>query len=119
MTEGNDNLKMPEGNNNSKGIKGNEDICVSILCHSRALSRESRGEKNHYFLDTREGSEYDNFASSSLSSSCLTRRSRARTNYASAFRIAQSGRSMVEMLGVLAVIGYSAHSYRTGFAICK
>ena len=163
MTGGNDNLKMPEGNNNSKGIKGNNGICVSILCHSRAMTRESRGEKNHYFLDTREGSEYDNFASSSCHSRAMTRESSRKMNhcfsgyscqstnmtrmisqsgcippsvtlgqsetktrgsritnaYASAFRIAQSGRSMVEMLGVLAVIGYSAHSYRTSFAICK
>ena len=43
---------------------------------------------------------------STLSSSCLTRRSSVKTVYMpQAFRIAQSGRSMVEMLGVLAVIG--------------
>ena len=60
-------------------------------------------------LDTPEGHEYDkernktkddNIVSSSLSFPCLTRESRKTT-----FQFAQSGRSMVEMLGVLAVIG--------------
>ncbi|MBR4927416.1 MAG: hypothetical protein IKY98_03715 [Alphaproteobacteria bacterium] len=50
-------------------------------------------------LDSREGSEYDNLASSSLSFPCLTRESRKHE-----YQI-ESGRSMVEMLGVLAVIG--------------
>ena len=53
--------------------------------------------------------KYDNDTSYTLSPSGPIRES----------TMPQSGRSMVEMLGTLAVIGYSAHSYRTGFAICK
>ena len=49
--------------------------------------------------------EHDRKENSELSSSCLTRRSRAITTYAPAFRFFQSGRSMVEMLGTLAIIG--------------
>ncbi|MBR4926991.1 MAG: hypothetical protein IKY98_01555 [Alphaproteobacteria bacterium] len=51
-------------------------------------------------LDTRVKHEYDNLESFSCHSRAQTRESRK-----TAFRIAQSGRSMVEMLGVLAVIG--------------
>ena len=83
--------------------------------------------KPAYDIERVRKSEYDNSSSSSLSSSDhetpslspsgvehttsplspsgLTRGSRIMNAYASAFRIAQSGRSMVEMLGVLAVIG--------------
>ncbi len=57
-------------------------------------------------LNTPERLEYDNLVSSSLSFPCLTRESRAKTCFMpQAFRFAESGRSMVEMLGVLAVIG--------------
>ncbi len=55
--------------------------------------------------DTTSLSSLDS-VSFSLSSSCLTRRSRAKTCFMpQAFRCAECGRSMVEMLGVLAVIG--------------
>ncbi len=86
--------------------KGKDDTCVSIPCHSRAMTRGSREKRNHYFLDSRIKYENDNLASSTLSSSCLTRRSSIKTTYRSrAFRFAESGRSMVEMLGTLAVMG--------------
>ena len=48
---------------------------------------------------------------SPLSSSCLTRRSRK-----TAFRFAQSGRSMVEMLGTLAIIGVLSIGGITGYS---
>ena len=165
---------MTEGNNNSGVIKGNNDACVSIPCHSQAMTRESRN-KDTMPLDTRVKHEYDNKEivlkydneeSSSLLSSdndissplspsdsdtytlspldnntsslspsgersispflsfpCLTRESRSHECRIESGRIPhpvtlrrsetktrgstmpQSGRSMVEMLGTLAVIG--------------
>ena len=98
-------------------------------CHSRAMTRESSRKMNHCFSGY--SCQSTNMTRMISQSGCIppsvtlgqsetkTRGSRITNAYASAFRIAQSGRSMVEMLGVLAVIGYSAHSYRTSFAICK
>ncbi len=40
MTDGNDNLKMTQGK---------DDACVSIPCHSRAMTRESSRKMNHCF----------------------------------------------------------------------
>ncbi len=99
---------------------------VSILS-PLGPSRESRRKMNHCFSgyscqstnmtgernislsssdsDTPSLSPLDS-DTSTLSSSCLTRRSSVKTVYMpQAFRFAQSGRSMVEMLGVLAVMG--------------
>ncbi len=57
-------------------------------------------------LDARIKYEHDNMESSSCHSRAQTRESRAKTCFMpQAFRFAESGRSMVEMLGVLAVIG--------------
>ncbi len=91
--------------------------------YHRDLSRRSREKKKHYFPDTREESENDNIESSSLSPSDSTpltlspsglpRGSREkrvhcfldnRVKHEYDKRI-ESGRSMVEMLGVLAIIG--------------
>ncbi len=56
-------------------------------------------------LDTREGHEYDNIESSSCHSGLRAGIQRNDNLMPKAFRFAQSGRSIVEMLGVLAIIG--------------
>ena len=121
--------------------ENNNDICLSIPCHSRAIDSStlspsgpiqgSNKQRNHYFLDTRVKHEYNNLAPSSchsqtkMPSSChsraMTRESRSEDikfmnndimltgcsgrRPSMTRTISQSGRSMVEMLGVLAVIG--------------
>ena len=109
--------------------KENNDACVSILRHSRAMTRESRNKDimpldsrikyendnvDTMPLDTRVKHEYDkaervfendNSVSSSCHSGLRAGIQRDDNLMPKAFRFAQSGRSMVEMLGVLAVIG--------------
>ena len=81
MTKGNNNLKMPEGNNNLKMPEGNNN---------------SKGIKGNNGI----------CVSIPCHSRALSRESRAKTAFMpQAFRFAEYGRSMAEMLGVLAVIG--------------
>ena len=120
---------MTGGSNNSGVIKGNNDICASILCHSRAMTRESRNEdimpldsrikyENDNIdtipLDTRVKHEYDieralshenDNSAFSCHSGLRAGIQRGDNLMPKAFRFAQSGRSMVEMLGTLAIIG--------------
>ena len=68
------------------------------------LTRGSRSEMNPCFLDTRVKHEYDNSASS-CHSGLRAGIQRDDNLMPKAFRFSQSGRSMVEMLGTLAIIG--------------
>ncbi len=91
-------LDSREGHENDKA----DTMPTGYSCQSTNMTRGNDTTP----LDSREGHKHDNIESSFLSYSGLTRISRAKTTFMpQAFRITETGRSMVEMLGTLAIMG--------------
>ena len=103
--------------------KGNNDTCVSILCHSRAMTRESRNEDvNSDWIfgsspNMTGGNNNSNMTEGNNALSIISQsghippsvtlgRSETKTRGSRSHECRiETGRSMVEMLGVLAIIG--------------
>ena len=125
-----DNVEIVLENDNMEFSSCHSQTKMPSSCHSRAMTRESSRKMNHCFsgyscqsTNMTGGNNNSNMTEGNNALSIIsqsghippsvtlgrsetkTRGSRITNAYASAFRIAQSGRSMVEMLGVLAVIG--------------
>ena len=97
-----------------RALKHEYDNLESSSCHSRAIDSSTlsplgpiRGSRNKDImpLDSRIKCENDNIESSSCHSGLRAGIQRDDNLMPKAFRFAQSGRSMVEMLGTLAIIG--------------